>query len=351
MPAPCEVMQALLMADCFPAGMELFPASDEQRWELIQRVIDESDYYIVIIGGRYGSTDDLGISFTEREYDYAVSIGLPILGFMHGDPGEIPAKKTELSPEAQTKLNELRSKVGSRMCKYFTGPDDLGGKVALSIMAARKQTPAVGWVRGSEALTDETREELLTLRARVAELELDGSRNVDSGWPTGDLESGDDTVEVSFTAALRHKMGTSSPTDRLLRQLAEDDTRVAGSVTLTWNQVISSVGPLLLDEDTEARLFGAVRTTARRTWLRDGDVNGLYPQDHKDETGESYNEVSQFSLTTEAENRVLVQLRALHLIEHGSKKRSLADTGKYWRLSPEGERQVLVLLATTRATE
>ncbi|WP_235734421.1 DUF4062 domain-containing protein [Nocardioides alcanivorans] len=32
-----EVIQTLLEADCIPAGMELFPASDDDRWALIAR--------------------------------------------------------------------------------------------------------------------------------------------------------------------------------------------------------------------------------------------------------------------------------------------------------------------------
>lgn len=52
-----EVMQALLEMDCIPAGMEMFPAADEQAWQLITGVIDQSDYYALIVGGRYGSTD------------------------------------------------------------------------------------------------------------------------------------------------------------------------------------------------------------------------------------------------------------------------------------------------------
>ena len=45
------VMKALLQVNAIPAGMELFPASDDDAWTLIQRVIDASDYYVVIIGG------------------------------------------------------------------------------------------------------------------------------------------------------------------------------------------------------------------------------------------------------------------------------------------------------------
>ena len=75
--------------------MQMFPASNDDQWTLIRQVIDDCDYYIVIIGGRYGSTDADGLSFTEKEYDYAVSKGIPVLGFVHGAPDEIPAGKTE----------------------------------------------------------------------------------------------------------------------------------------------------------------------------------------------------------------------------------------------------------------
>ncbi|MGC6738669.1 DUF4062 domain-containing protein, partial [Escherichia coli] len=50
-----EVMQALLELDCMPAGMELFPATNSDQWSLIKKIIDDSDYYIVILAGRYGS--------------------------------------------------------------------------------------------------------------------------------------------------------------------------------------------------------------------------------------------------------------------------------------------------------
>jgi len=81
-----EVMQALLELNCIPAGMELFPAADDDQWTLIKRVIDDSDYYLVIIAGRYGSTGPEGVSYTEMEYRYALKKGIPIIGFIHGDP-------------------------------------------------------------------------------------------------------------------------------------------------------------------------------------------------------------------------------------------------------------------------
>ena len=60
------VISALLQIDCFPAGMELFPAADDDSLTLIKSVVDDSDYYLVILAGRYGSLHAKeGKSFTE----------------------------------------------------------------------------------------------------------------------------------------------------------------------------------------------------------------------------------------------------------------------------------------------
>ncbi|HJV93592.1 MAG TPA: DUF4062 domain-containing protein, partial [Azonexus sp.] len=61
-----SVIQALMEMDCIPAGMELFPAADEEQWLFIKKIIDDCDYYLLVIGGRYGSTTSDGISYTEK---------------------------------------------------------------------------------------------------------------------------------------------------------------------------------------------------------------------------------------------------------------------------------------------
>lgn len=67
-----KVLDVLLMADCIPAGMEAFVATDNEQFEVIKKVIDLCDYYVLIIGQRYGSINEsTGISYTEMEYEYA----------------------------------------------------------------------------------------------------------------------------------------------------------------------------------------------------------------------------------------------------------------------------------------
>src|SRR5947207_13723956 len=94
-----EVMQALLELDSIPSGMELFPAANDDQWTLIKKVIDDCDYYLVIIGGRYGSRGPNGKSYTQLEYEYALSGSKPIISFLHGNPNSILAGKTEKSEQ------------------------------------------------------------------------------------------------------------------------------------------------------------------------------------------------------------------------------------------------------------
>ena len=83
------MQEAILRLDHFPDGMGGFPATDDSAWELIKQVIDDTDYYLLIIAGRYGSQDDQGISYTEKEYNYAVASQKPVIAFIHADPNSL----------------------------------------------------------------------------------------------------------------------------------------------------------------------------------------------------------------------------------------------------------------------
>ena len=79
------VLKAVQEAEYIPSGMEMFPATDEEQFNFIKRIIDNCDYYVVIIAGRYGSLAPDGISYTEKEYDYAVSKGIRVLAFVRNE--------------------------------------------------------------------------------------------------------------------------------------------------------------------------------------------------------------------------------------------------------------------------
>lgn len=81
--ARLKVRDAILSMYNFPVGMEMFGALDEDQWEVIRRDIDASDYYVLIIGKMFGSeVPGEGISYTQKEFRYAVERGVPVLAFL-----------------------------------------------------------------------------------------------------------------------------------------------------------------------------------------------------------------------------------------------------------------------------
>lgn len=150
-----EVTQALLETNCFPAGMELFPASNGKQWEIIKTVIDDSDFYLLIIGGRYGSTtlnkNKKLVSYTEMEFDYAAEKGKPIIAFLIKEPEKLPRNKTEETKKGWNKLKQFRKKVQSdRMIKYWTNKGDLKSAVINGISELKKEKPDGGWIKNSD---------------------------------------------------------------------------------------------------------------------------------------------------------------------------------------------------------
>ena len=66
------VRDAILSIQQFPVGMEYFGASNQRQWDKIKDTIDSSDYYVLIVAHRYGTTitDETGdkISYTEKGF-------------------------------------------------------------------------------------------------------------------------------------------------------------------------------------------------------------------------------------------------------------------------------------------
>lgn len=89
------ITQCLLDNNCIPVGMEQFPASNMSQMEYIEKMLDDCDYYILIIGGRYGSLDDDGVGYTEKEYNYAQQKGIPVMAFVNLHPEKLPNEKCE----------------------------------------------------------------------------------------------------------------------------------------------------------------------------------------------------------------------------------------------------------------
>jgi hypothetical protein len=145
------VQKALLQLHCMPIGMELFGSDDEETWEVIKRQINDCDYFVVIVADKYGSVADDGISYTEKEYDYAREVKKPVLAFVHGNRGGIVRDKTESDPGKRSKLDAFIEKVRRSPVSFFTAPHDLATQVTVSFVNLRERRPAIGFIRADQA--------------------------------------------------------------------------------------------------------------------------------------------------------------------------------------------------------
>lgn len=169
-------VQAILRSGNFPAGMELFTSGDKSQWEIIQRWISESDIYFLILGGRYGSIEpDSGISYTELEYDFAISLGKPYFTVVISD--EYLEEKVKavgssaIEKDNPQKLKNFREKVLSKISSFYSDSKDVKLAVLESIPRLQSEYNLEGWVRKEDtADASALAKELSSLHSENAQL-------------------------------------------------------------------------------------------------------------------------------------------------------------------------------------
>src|SRR5690606_9740683 len=171
-----EARQSLLLSllgmGMIPTGMELHSGGADSQWPAIQRVINECDYYLVLVGGRYGSLSPIGLSYTHREFVYAATKGKPILALLHDSPDFLPPEQRETSREGEVRFNDFRQLLQTKcMTRFWHTPQDLGEAARKAMLQLVEKYPASGWVRAGQAAEAVTRQEVQRLTQRIAELE------------------------------------------------------------------------------------------------------------------------------------------------------------------------------------
>jgi hypothetical protein len=318
-----EVMQALLELDCIPAGMELFPAGNEDQWTLIKRVIQECDYYIVISAGKYGSIGKGGQSYTEMEYRFATSIDKPVIAFLHKDIQLLKALQVESTDDGKAKLVAFRDHLQRKICKFWDSPADLGSKVSRSLVQLIKASPAVGWIRADQAADAIAAAEILALRKQVEEVQRKLTEAV-SAAPAGSekLAQGDTlyTAKYSFTA----------------EDSNDDDYDFTLEVDISWDSLFYDVGPIMINEAGDNALRGvlnnSVRERSRKARAEDKALKG-------------FKKLRNFKISDHDFYTIKIQFIALGLVRKSQRQRSLRDASTYWSLTSFGEQRLTTLRA------
>lgn len=323
-----EVIQALLELDCIPVGMELFPAADDDQWTLIKRLIDDCDYYILIVGGRYGSVNSEGISYTQMEYEYALEKEIPIISFLHKNPKNIPVGKSEEDKELKKKLEAFKNLVQQKMCKYYDGPIELGSIVSRSLVRLIKDKPQPGWVRATFIPSEDTTKEILELKKLNEQLkdEIEKSKTK-APEGTEEFSQGDDEIKIEYTFTAKGDWQTGSE-------------YYQNSTELTWNEIFAEISPLLIDESQEVPFRKKVNSLIAKKEFK--ELSKLQKKNNRVPT--------DFKIKDNDFHTIKIQFRALNLITESIKKRGVHDKSTYWKLTPYGDTVMTRLRAIKKKT-
>lgn len=150
------VRDAILQMGCIPEGMELFPAMNAPQWNHIQKEIEKADYYVLIIGGRYGSLDPgTGLSYTHREYRYAKELKKHILCFVLDSVSPKYIEDSNGNHAQRGREAFLEELQGNLYC-IWKDKTELVRDVIISLFKAVLENKEQGWVRDGELILGNT---------------------------------------------------------------------------------------------------------------------------------------------------------------------------------------------------
>ena len=218
-----SAVEAILKSGNIPAGMELFTAGNESQLQTIMRWIDESDIYVLLLGGRYGSIEkSSGLSYTEVEYDYAISQKKPYFSIVIKDEA-LDAKvksmgKDAIEKDEPKKLKDFRDKVLSNMSSFYSENKDIKLAIHETLQDFKERYIFSGWVSGkgaeeAEVLLEENR----TLRLKIDELQKENgtgkTTNVINTIPTVTEDSSANEFEELIEVFTNMKVVTDTLND------------------------------------------------------------------------------------------------------------------------------------------
>ena len=299
------VLTAVQESEDIPSGMEMFLATDEEQFNFIKKVIDNCDYYVVIIAGKYGSLANDGISYTEKEYDYAVSKKIPVLAFVRKEDA-ITERETDV--EKTQKLAHFKEKVQTgRIVRQWSDKQDLVYSVIISLNNEKSEHPAIGWVRANQVLSSENLVELSQLRKEVADLR-EYKRQQESRLQYKDIADFDEKLLIH---------GTKS---HIWRQ---EVTSQNWECEVTWKQLFMSIAPYLLDCPNDRRVESLLKSIAY-SYVGKPTSDTLYMNSQDFQT-------------------IKIQFMALGLINVTYSQTTKGDMALFWTLTERGTQMMMQL--------
>lgn len=296
----------------------------EQRTPLTtafaRRQIDDCDYFILMLGSRYGELSASGVSYMHLEYIYAVTKQKPILVLMYEAPENRADEFQDKTQEGKVKFLDFRRQLQRERDMVMTFRDlrDLEIAIRHTMPQFLARYPAQGWIRPNQQQVQQLQEENEQLRQKIIQLEQQPRLN---NAPVASKHSDLPQVQGHEEIAFDYKVHAYQ--DGNFRELRPQRQ-------MSWNDLLMVVGPGFspaMPEDSFAKILNDYLNSTALT-----DVRDVMPRAH-------------------AVARCQINIRALHMIKTQFKNNAwIVPVGRddrqrvLWELSPAGERQLSRLM-------
>lgn len=318
-----RLAEALLAAGCIPVGLDLCPhEAGAEQFNLAKALIDESDYYIILVGGRYGSLAPTGISYTHREFTYAQTKRKPMASLIHEHPESLPTDKRERTAEGMARLRDFKDLVArGTLARPWNQLDDLRSGAQRLVAQLAKTHPAPGWVRGSQVADLNVARENQDLRRQLDDLrrELDQLTNGRSVRPEV-LARGSDFATVAYNCNVYIKGNCIVSQSR---------------TQLTWDTIFATLAPTMMNEVTEDQMRQALAARIADNALK--DVADQHRGAHA---------VRDIVISPVTFNIIKMHFRAMGYIRKGLTMGP--GNQPTWQITPQGDQYMVGLLAVRR---
>lgn len=319
-------VQAVLDSGHIPAGMELFKAGNETQLDTIYKWIDNSDVYMLILGGRYGSVEEKSQkSYTRLEYEYAISKGIPIFSVILTEDF-LKEKVVVLSNEKiyeqnnKEKYNEFKELVLSKIVRMVSDSKDIQLAIHTTLVDFLSDYDMVGWVRANdtEANTD--------LLNQLNEISIENKRLYESN---STLKSEINLIRSTFETDLAFE---------------DDNIKIQGTYTVTQGNSYSGIRSESRDIEKEISwnklfLLWAPRLTAT---LNSTSAQKEVENSLKDYMGR------YFSLNDNLFQVIKIQYSALGLIKYYEARTTKGGTAEFITLTKKGAQYLTNNLAVKK---
>lgn len=328
-PERSVLAQTLASLGFFSWGLE---ARTPLTTAFARRQIDDCDYFVILLGSRYGDLSASGVSYVHLEYIYAITKQKPVLVILHESPESRAPELQETTKDGQRKFDDFRRQLQRErdMVVTFREPKDLEVILRHAMPQLTQRYPALGWVRPSDAPMKALQLENEKLKEKVAHLTHLSKNRITINTPLQKppLQTEDDVQQLEVPIVRGDEVISF---DYRVHAYQDGNFReLRPKRKMTWNEILLAVGPGFrpaAPEDTFARLINDYLNISALH-----DVHEVMPRAH-------------------ATARCQINVRALHAIKMQLKNNHwIVPVGRderhhiLWGLSSVGEYHLNALM-------